>query len=495
MTMMMVMIADSLPMETYRGTILSYTVSFYRGSRNNSRRMNDSHRPVSRALNSPLPCALGLLILLCSLLPATSYAQDWVRTGSGLGVEKVRLAVPDFKPSNSDPQNDGLLKTFNDTFCNDLDNSGVVELISKSFYPLQVPGQPPEVTFGVWNSPPPNAAMLAFGNLGVASGKLVVQGWLYDVKNTASPEILGKQYTDLPSGDAARVIAHKFADEIIFRLGGGVPGIAESKIYFVSDRSGHKEIWVMDYDGSNQRQVTHLGSDSLSPRVSPDGSRLAFSSLTKSGWDILVFSLDLSRVISFPRFGGTNLSPAWSPDGARLALSSSRGGNSQIYVCDASGANLHRLTSNKGPDVGPVWNRKTGAQIAFVSGSTGLPQVYTIESDGTNQQRMTDQGYAVSPNWSPNGQLLTLAWTRKYGPGQPGSSDIYLMDIASKQWVQLTHDGGRNDYPSWSPDGRHIVFESRRSGKEEIWMMLADGTKLHQLTFTGRNSQPNWSWK
>jgi TolB protein len=475
---------------------LSYTVSFCQGSRNRSTRMDDPQRPVRQCTSgSRRPGAMALLLLLCSVFLSTSFAQDWVRTGSGLGVEKVRLAVPDFKPSSSDPQNEALLKTFNDTFWNDLDNSGVVELISKSFYPLQVPGQPPEVTFGVWNSPPPNAAMLAFGNLGVAGGKLTVQGWLYDVKNTASPEVLGKQYTDVPSNDAARVIAHKFADEIIFRLGGGIPGIAESKIYFVSDRSGHKEIWVMDYDGSNQRQLTRLGSVSLSPRVSPDGSRLAFSSLTKSGWDILMFSIDLNRVVSFPRFGGTNLSPAWSPDGTHLALSSSRGGSAQIYVCDASGGNLHRITANKGPDVAPTWNRKTGAQIAFVSGSTGLPQVYTVEADGTNQQRMTDQGYAVSPNWSPNGQFLTMAWTRKYGPGEPGSRDIYLMDIASKQWVQLTHEGGSHDSPSWSPDGRHIVFQSSRSGSEEIWMMLADGTKLHQLTFTGRNTQPNWSWK
>ena len=112
-----------------------------------------------------------------------------------------------------------------------------------------------------------------------------------------------------------------------------------------------------------------------------------------------------------------------------------------------------------------MWNRKTGAQIAFVSGRTGLPQIYTMEADGTNQTRMTDQGYAVSPNWSPNGQFLTFAWVRKYGPGEPGASDIYLMDIASKQWVQLTHDGGHNDFPSWSPDGRHIVFQSSRSGK------------------------------
>ena len=440
------------------------------------------------------PILSGLLILFASLT-SSAWAQDWVRTGTSLGVEKVRLAVPDFKASTGDPQNAALLKTFNDTFWNDLDNSGVVELVSKSFYPLQVPGQPADVTFDLWNVPPPNAAMLAFGNLGASTGKITVQGWLYDVKNTGSPQVLGKQYTDVATDAGARLIAHKFADEIILRLGGGIPGIAESKIYFVSDRSGHKEIWVMDYDGSNQQQLTHLGSISLSPRISPDGSRLAFSSMTRSGWDILMYSMDVNRLVSFPHFGGTNLSPAWSPDGTRLAFSSSRTGENEIYICDANGANLHRMTANKGPDVSPTWNRKTGSQIAFVSGRTGLPQIYTMEADGTNQQRMTDQGYAVSPNWAPNGQFLTMAWTRKYGPGDPGSSDIYLMDIASKQWVQLTHDGGRNDFPFWAPDGRHIVFQSSRSGKEEIWMMLADGTKLHQLTFTGRNSQPDWSWK
>jgi hypothetical protein len=98
----------------------------------------------------------------------------------------------------------------------------VVELVSKSFYPLQVPGQPPEVNFLAWNVPPPNAAMLAFGNLGVAAGRLTVQGWLYDVKNTQSPQVLGKQYQDTASDAGARLMAHKFADEIILRLGGGI---------------------------------------------------------------------------------------------------------------------------------------------------------------------------------------------------------------------------------------------------------------------------------
>ncbi|MBZ5599228.1 MAG: Tol-Pal system beta propeller repeat protein TolB [Acidobacteriia bacterium] len=436
---------------------------------------------------------LSALFLL--LLTPVFAQQDWIRTGTGLGVEKVRLAVPDFKPSNQDPRNADLLKVFNDTLWNDLDNAGIFDMVSKSFMPTDTPANPTDVRFDAWNTPPPNASMLAFGNLGVLGNTLTVQGWLYDVKNVTSPQVLGKQYQDAPTSDAARITAHKFADEIIFRLGGGIPGVAESSIYFVSSRSGHKEIWAMDYDGVNQHQLTHLDSISLSPRISPDGARLAFSSMTKNGWDILMYSLDLNRLVTFPRFGGTNLSPAWSPDGTKLAFSSSRSGDSEIYLSDSSGANLKRLTAFKGPDVSPVWNRKTGSQISWVSGRTGLPQIYTMEADGTNDQRLTDEGYAVSPAWSPNGQFLVFSWIRHYGPGAPGAQDIYIMDIASRQWVQLTHDGGRNDFPCWSPDGRHIIFQSSRSGGEQIWTMLADGSNQKQLTFVGSNTQPNWSWK
>ena len=361
-----------------------------------------------------------LKLFLPFVLLTSAWSQDWIRTGTGLGVEKVRLAVPDFNASTQDAKNAELLKVFNETLWNDLDNAGIFDMVSKSFYPLGQVGTPADVKFEPWSSPPPNAAMLAFGNLGVSGNGMTVQGWLYDVKNVTSPQVLGKQYQDAATSDAARITAHKFADEIIFRLGGGIAGIAESKVYFVSTRSGHKEIWAMDYDGANQHAITHLGSISLSPRVSPDGSRIAFSSLTKSGWDILMYSLDLNRLVTFPRFGGTNVSPAWSPDGTKLAFSSSRGGDPEIYTVDASGGNLKRLTSFKGVDVSPAWNRKTGAQIAWVSGRTGLPQIYTMEADGTNVQRLTDQGYAVSPAWSPNGQFLVVLLDAQIRPGSAG---------------------------------------------------------------------------
>ena len=436
--------------------------------------------------------AILSLVLLATL---GLSAQDWIRTGTGLGVEKIRLAAPDFKKITTDSGTNNLAMTFDLTLQNDLQNAGIFDMVSRSFWPLSIPGAPQEVHLADWSSPPPNANMLAFGNLSVQSGYLNVQGWLFDTKNTQTPQVLGKQYREQATDEYARVIAHRFADEIIFRLGGGIQGIAETKLYYVSNRGGSKEIWQMDYDGANQKQLTHLGSIALSPHISPDNSRVAFSGVTKEGWQILMYSLDLNRLVNFAHFPGDNYSPAWSSDGQNLAFSSSRTGNTEIYTVTSTGGNLRRLTENKGPDVSPTWNPKTNAQIAWVSGRTGLPQIYTMASDGTNAVRVTDQGYAVSPSWSPNGQFLTFAWVRHYGAGQPGASDIYVMDVASKQFAQLTHDGGRNDFPSWSPDGRHIVFQSTRTGKVQVWTMLADGSEQRQLTTSGENSQPDWSFK
>jgi len=434
-----------------------------------------------------------LLFIPLVLFFTPAHAQDQIKTGTNIGAPLV-MAVPDFKQANTEPANQPLISVFNDTLWYDLNNAGLFTLVAKSFYPSQVPGFPKEITLNTWSNPPISAAMLVFGNLGVAGGKVNVQGWLYDTKNTQYPQILGKQYQENATVENARHIAHEFANEIILKLG-GIPGPTETKIYFISNRTGHKEVWSMDWDGANQQQVTHLGGIALSPRISPDNSRIAFSELASNSWQIRMYSLDLNRMVSFPRYGGGNYSPAWSSDGTKIAFSSSMGtGSSEIFIADATGAGPRRLTTGK-TDVSPVFNPRTNAQIAFVSGRTGLPQIYMMDADGSNVQRMTDQGYAVSPAWSPNGLLLAFSWVRHYGPGIPGGADLYLMDIASRQIVQLTHDGGRNDFPSWSPDGRHIVFESTRSGTAQIWSVLADGTHLQQLTRVGRNTQPNWSYR
>jgi TolB protein len=433
----------------------------------------------------------GLSLLMSFAATSPARAQDWVKTGTNLGAQRIRLAAAGFRPASADPQEMPLKQVFDATLFSDLQNAGIFDMVSKSMAPPVMPGTQSEVHLADWAAAPSSAEMLAFGNFAVSGGRIAVTGFLDDTKNPQSPQVLGKQYSDTASAMSARHIAHRFADEIIERLG-GLPGIAETSIYYVAARGGNKEIMAMDYDGQDVRQITHLGTISLSPHVSPDNSRVAFSTLGRAGWTLKLFSLDLNRAVAFNSPVGTTLSPAWSSDGAHLAFSSDRAaGDSEIYVSDATGGGIRRLTSFRGPDVSPTWNPKTNSQIAWVSGRSGLPQIYIMDSDGANVQRMTDGGYATSPSWSPNGQFLAFAWDRKYGPGAPGGQDIYIMDVASHRWIQLTHEAGRNDFPSWSPDGRHIVFQ--RDG--QIWTMLADGTEPQALTHSGGASEPDWSFK
>src|ERR1035437_7508623 len=441
---------------------------------------------------------LPLFVLVLTGFAASQLsAQDWVHTGTNLGNDRIRIAAADFKPVGDDPQTPALKAAFDATLYSDLSNAGIFDLVSKSMAPQATPGAPAEISIAQWAAAPASAAMVAFGALSSSNGKLIVFGWLFDTRNTVNPQVLAKQYNEEASQDMARTVAHRFADEIIYRLGGGINGIAETKIYFVSARSGSKEIWAMDYDGQNQHAITHLGAISLSPRISPDNSRLAFASLGSQGWSIRLYSLELGRPVSFPAgtVGGSNQSPAWSADGTKIAFSSSRSGSPSIWVSDASGANVHKVTSLQGPNVAPVWNPRSNAQIAFVGGRTSEPQIYTMGLDGSNMQRITDSGYAVSPSWHSNGGLLAFSWNRKYGPGVPGGQDLYVFELASMHWLQVTHESGSNDFPSWAPDGRHIVFQRTVGRHPQIWMMLADGTHQQQLTRAGDNSMPNWSLK
>jgi len=437
-------------------------------------------------------CAALAALLAIHAPAACAQEQGWFRTGTGLGVSKARLAVPDFAARNAPAQ--PLEKTFHDVLWADLDYSGVVDLVSTSFYPTLLPTQPSELKATDWSNPPANAYMVALGNMTASGTSLSVSAYLADVHNPTAPLPLQKIYTDDATDEGARRIAHKFADDIISVLTGGLPGIAETQIAYVSSKSGSKEIWVMDYDGANAHQVTHLKSIALTPRWSPDATRIAFTCYVPFRGNIspqiCIYSTASNRLIAFPRYRGTNAAPAWSPDGTKIAFMSSQGGDPEIYVVDSGGAHLHRITFAAGVNTSPAWNPKTGNQIVFVSDRGGEPVLYMMNSDGTNVQKidMPDMGYVVDPSWSPNGQLLAFSWRRP-----TGNFDIYVMDIVSHQLLELTADEGRNERPSWAPDGRHLVFESTRTGTDQIWSMLADGTMPRQLTFAGHNESPNWS--
>ncbi len=437
---------------------------------------------------------LGVLTLAAgSLLGARpAAAQDWFRTGTGLGVEKARVASADFAARN--PAAQGVARTFSDVLSADLEYSGILELVSKSFFPLQAPSVPGQLRHEEWNAPPAGAHFVDFGNLEVRGNELIIEAWLYDVRNAAAPAALAKRYRGDSTEADARRFAHQFADEIVSLLSGGLAGIASTQIAFVSNRTGTKEVWAMDADGANQRQLTSLRSISLTPRWSPDGTRIAFTCYATAGGvtsaQICMHSLETGRPVAFARYRGTNSSPAWSPDGSKVIFMSSMHGDPELFMIDSTGGNLRRVTFSAGADTSPAWNPKTGQQIAFVSDRGGIPQLYLMNSDGSNVEKLAlpDMGYVIDPAWSPNGQLLAFSWRRP-----TGNYDIYVMDVATRQIVELTRDAARNERPSWAPDGRHIVFESTRTGTRQIWSMLADGSNARQLTTQGHNESPNWS--
>ncbi len=426
-------------------------------------------------------------------LAQSLWAQGQFETGIRHGNQAIRIAVPDFPSQATDPTVLRFTQEFNQVLWNDLHYAGIFQMVSKSFYPEKTPTDPGSVVFDDWTVSPVSAQFLAFGNTAYINGNFVVTAYLYDVKTPANPEVLGKRYIATLNEVSTRDTAHTFANEIIEQLGGGIPGICLTQLAFVSNRTGHPEIWVTDYDGFNPHPVTSYGSLELTPAWSSDDTKLAFTSYVSGTPQITIYSFITHRLMPFPHFKGLNTTPAWSPDGKKISFCSSMSGNPEIYVANVDGTGLQRLTFGASPstiNISPAWNPKTGNQVAFVSNRSGSPQIYTMSADGTNVTRiLTAGGDADAPTWSPNGMFIAFTWAVR----ETGNFDIYLANVGTGQITQLTHNSGSNDRPWWAPDGRHIVFQSSRSGKREIWEMLADGTEQRQLTHKGSNWDPSWS--
>jgi TolB protein len=433
---------------------------------------------------------LGLALILGPVFDSSRASAQQITVGTSSGQQRIKMAVTEFQPQSTDSNLTQLTQEFNSVLWNDLDSAGIFDLVSRSFYPLKAPAAPADVVFDQWANPPVSTQMLVYGKTEVLNSNLVVSAYLYDVKNPGNPGVLAKRFVATLDEISTRQTAHTFANEIVQALGGGLPGIALTKIAFVSKRTGHAEIDVMDYDGFNQHPITSYGSLSLTPRWSPDNNKLAFTSYVSGNPEILIYSLESHHLLPFPKYSGLNVTPAWSPDGKKLAFCSSLSGDPELYVSNADGSGLQRLTFTPSVDISPVWNPKTGNEIAFVSDRSGSPQVYIMNSDGSNVRRLiTGGGDASEPSWSPDGQFMAFEWR----VSETGTYDVYLIDIASGQITQLTHDAGRNEHPTWSPDGRHLVFESTRGGSRQVWMMLANGSNPKQLTSQGENWNPNWS--
>jgi TolB protein len=441
---------------------------------------------VPKAMNRKL----ALFTLTLAIGAHAQISTTIIKSG-----QTPNFAVIDFRgASGAQP----LMNTFNGTLFTDLQTSGLFKMVPKSFYPLQNPQRPEDFrdasgqgfALADWARTPVNANYLAFGYTAVQNNQIVLYGYVYDVtqQTITSAQVLFKRYVGSPDDAGSRSVAHQFAADIIAQFGGGT--LIGSHIYFVSSRTGHKEIWQMDYDGQNQKPLTSYGSITTMPAVSPDGTKVAFTTFAKGTPRIMIVSTATGRALPFYNQNASmNATPSFTPDGKEIYYSSTASGPfAQIYSAGLDGSNFHRVSVARAIQVEPKVSPK-GGMLAFVAGP-GHQQIYQMNLEGANMERLTNgEGEAANPSWNPDGQHLLFAWTRGYATG---NWNVFLMDAATRQFDQLTSGAGRNENPAWAPDGRHLVFSSTRSGSSQIWTMLADGSQLQRLTSAGNNEKPVW---
>lgn len=433
--------------------------------------------------------ATVVLLLGVSVLVAGQDRIDDVGIRDNTGPRAVRLAVPEFRFATPNDKAERLAKVFNDTLRRDLDFSGNLEIASPSFYPLGTFALPGDIKVEDWTKPGIAAQYIAYGSLSLSGNRFSATGRLRD---------LGGQQDSIASNfpgfndedESARLAAHNFADRILEQLGFG-KGIARTQIAFVSSRSGTKEIYAMEYDGTNQHPLTAHRTIAITPRWSPIDGRIAYTVWRELGAQIGITSISGERFSFTQPTSVANSVPSWSPDGKSIVYSSRRDDDTEIYSADADGRNPRRLTRSRGIDVSPVFNPATGRRIAFISDRSGTPQLYTMSHDGTDIQRVTDEGGdAENPAYSPDGRMIAFAWKKR----QSGAYDLFLYDTQSQRFTQLTSNSGDNESPTFAPDGKHIAFQSTRSGRTQIYSMTLDGKKVLQLTNSqGINEGPTWS--
>jgi Tol biopolymer transport system component len=253
-----------------------------------------------------------------------------------------------------------------------------------------------------------------------------------------------------------------------------------------SSAPSESNIFTMCPDGSRERQLTSDVSSNSYPSWSPNRSRIAFQSLRGENWEIYVMNADGSNPVNLTGSQGdpgagfqTDQHPSWSPDGSRIAFSSSRTGEGDIYVMDADGANLERVTTDPAPELQPAWS-PDGTRIAFASVRDGWTRIFVIDADGTNETRLTDVDGAHDshPAWSPDGTRIAF---QRWTIGQE-RTDVLLMNPDGTGLVNLTDHAAHDMEPAWSPDGRRILFTSTREEFQRIFVMNADASGVQTLT-------------
>jgi TolB protein len=425
---------------------------------------------------------------------ATQPIQAGIQAQNGqayipVGKAKTRKSIIAFPALRVTATGQDEARTISNTVTSDLTFMDLFTFLSPAaFLEPSTAGLAPG-SFQISNWSKVGAEILVKGSVDIEKGALKLESWVYEA--ASGKVLLTKRYVASPND--ARKVGHSLANDIIEAITGKA-GIFDSRIAMsCAKRGGIKEIYVMDFDGTNVRQVTNHRSTAISPAWSPNGTRLAYSVYSKRADNVKnidLFELDFSanaiRKISNRK--GINSGAAYHPRTGAIALTMSFLGNPEIFAFDPIKNTVERLTSSFGFDVDPTWS-PDGKKLAFVSNRSGMPMVYSMDTSGSKVERLTYAGrYNATPSWSPKGDKITFAgWI-------DGRFDIFVMNSDGTHIERLTKNQGNNEDPFFSPDGNFIVFSSNRAGQKNVYVMNTDGSFVKRLTYElGECVSPKWS--
>ncbi|MCA3178329.1 MAG: Tol-Pal system beta propeller repeat protein TolB [Burkholderiaceae bacterium] len=402
------------------------------------------------------------------VLPAAAQMRIDV---SGVGATQLPIAIAGFATDSRLPLDVAAVVR------GDLARSGAFRVID----PAQTVSDTAPVDFAGLRSR--GAETFVAGSVAkLADGRYDVRYRLYDaVKQTP---IAGESVV-APEADL-RLAGHRIADAIFEKLT-GEKGVFSTRIAFVSKQGTRFRLNVADWDGENVQSPLVSPEPIISPSWSPDGGRLAYVSFEQKKPVVYVHTLATGQRVAVANFKGSNSAPAWSPDGRTLAVALTLNGLSQIYLINAAdGANARRLTTSNAIDTEPVFS-PDGRTLFFTSDRGGSPQIYRMPVNGGDATRVTfGSSYNVSPRVSPDGRSLAFLTRRD------GRFFVGMKDLAGGNESVLT-DGGQEESPSFSPNGRWIMYATQQGGRDSLMAISVDGRVRQRLSSSlGDIREPSW---
>jgi TolB protein len=413
--------------------------------------------------------------------PPAQSQELWLELNKP-AAKKLPIALPETVALGGVSIESTIRQPFFDTLAGDLDYEGAFQVVDATLYPKGFRDATSPESADRWAAT--GAEVLVDTLVEVSGDQAIAEARVYDLKSHKL--VFGKRYRG--GTDYVPRIAHAVADDIV-RYFTGKPGVFMTSIVFTSDRdggTGKREIYLMDFDGRNQRRLTNGKTLSINPSWSPDGQQIVFTSYSHMFPRLFRMSRNGAGLREISTGVELNASPSFAPDGKKIVFAGAIQGNPDIFVINTDGSGLKRLTHSLAVDSTPRWS-PVGNQILFTSSLSGTPQLYVMDPEGANVRRVTFAGdWNDEGAWSPDGSKIA------YACRNGGDLQICVTDLATGQTLQLTEDGS-NGHPSWSPDGTKIAYDSRRGGSTQIYTMDINGQRRVALTDRGNNSQPTWS--